>query len=106
MLTLTTRQLVVCGEFGRTPKINKNGGRDHWAPASSVLFSGGGLRMGQVIGNTGPRAERDKINNYNGQSVLATIYRHLAIDAETTLPDFNGRPMYLLDDLRAIRELL
>lgn len=99
--------LVVCfGEFGRTPKINKMGGRDHWAPAGSVLFAGGGLKMGQVIGNTGPRAERSIDLDYSGQNVLATIYRHLGIAPSTKLPDFAGRPIYLLDDQRPIRELL
>ncbi|QDU26624.1 hypothetical protein ETAA8_17040 [Anatilimnocola aggregata] len=98
--------LVVHGEFGRTPKINKFGGRDHWAPASSVLFSGGGLQMGQVVGDTGPRAERAVDTNYSGQNILATIYRHLGIDLETKLNDLSGRPRYLLDDTRPIRELI
>jgi hypothetical protein len=98
--------LVVCGEFGRSPKINKMGGRDHWAPAGSVVFSGGGLKMGQAIGNTGPKAERSIDTDYSAQNVLATIYRHLGISPETKVPDFAGRPMYLLDDARAIRELI
>lgn len=97
--------LVVCGEFGRTPKINKMGGRDHWAPAGSVLFAGGGLKMGQVIGNTGPKAERSIDTDYSGQNVLATIYRHLGISPATKLNDFAGRPVYLLDDQRVIGEL-
>jgi len=98
--------VVCCGEFGRTPKINKTGGRDHWAPAGSVLFAGGGLKMGQVIGNTGPRAERSVDLDYSGQNVLATIYRHLGISLSTKLNDFAGRPIYLLDDPRAIKELV
>ena len=98
--------VVICGEFGRTPRINKYGGRDHWAPAGSVLFAGGGLRMGQTIGNTGPHAERDEERAYNAQSILAVIYRHLGLDPETTIRDLNGRPRYLLDDRRLIRELI
>ena len=99
--------VVICGEFGRTPRINKNGGRDHWAPAGSVLFAGGGLQMGQTIGDTGRHAERDEERAYNAQSVLAVIYRHLGLDPETTtIPDLNGRPRYLLDDRRLIRELI
>ncbi len=98
--------VVACGEFGRTPKINKMGGRDHWAPAGSVLFSGGGLRMGQTIGDTGPHAAAATNHEYSAQSVLAVIYRHLGISPSTKLPDFAGRPIYLLDDQRGIKELI
>ncbi len=100
--------VVVWGEFGRTPKINKNGGRDHWAPAGNVLIAGGGLKMGQVIGDTGPKAERDRSRStpYTPQNVLATLYRILGIDPETTVPDFSGRPMYLLDEREPIAELV
>ncbi len=89
--------LVACGEFGRTPWINKYGGRDHWAPCGSVLFAGGGLKMGQVIGDTGPIGEREQSRSrpYTAQNVLATIYRHLGID-----------PAPLLDDTRVIEELI
>ncbi len=52
--------VVACGEFGRTPWINEHGGRNHWATSGSVLFAGGGLRMGQVIGETGPIGEREQ----------------------------------------------
>jgi uncharacterized protein (DUF1501 family) len=97
--------LVVCGEFGRTPKINKMGGRDHWAPAGSVLLSGGGLRMGCVVGNTGPKAEQSIDVDYSGQNILATIYQHLGISPATKVNDFSGRPRYLLDDQRPIKEL-
>jgi hypothetical protein len=98
--------VVVWGEFGRTPRINKDGGRDHWAPASFALVAGGGLRMGQVIGDTGPRAERSRGVPYTPANLLATLYRVLGIDPALTLPDYNGRPMYLLDDRRVIEELV
>lgn len=100
--------VVVWGEFGRTPKINKTGGRDHWAPAGNVLLAGGGLKMGQVVGDTGPKAERDRGHStpYTPANVLSTLYHHLGIDPETTLPDFSGRPMYLLDEREQISELL
>jgi uncharacterized protein (DUF1501 family) len=73
--------VVACGEFGRTPWINKYGGRDHWAPCGSVLFAGGGLKMGQTIGNTGPIGERERSRSqpYPAGSVLAMIYRHLSL---------------------------
>ena len=98
--------VVVWGEFGRTPRINRTGGRDHWAPAGFVVVAGGGYRMGQVIGDTGPRAER--VTNavpYTPANLLATLYTGLGIDPGHTLPDLNGRPMYLLDDRRVIEEL-
>jgi hypothetical protein len=103
--------VVMWGEFGRSPKIyfepgKKTAGRDHHGPANFVLFAGGGLQMGQVIGATDARAERPKGTPYRPQSVLATIYHVLGIDPETTIPDLTGRPMYLLDDRAPIGELL
>ena len=100
--------VVVCGEFGRTPWINRHGGRDHWAPSGSVLFAGGGLKMGQVIGDTGPIGERERSRStpYTAQNVLATIYRHLDIDPATTVRDGFGRSVPLLDDRSPIEELI
>lgn len=89
--------IVACGEFGRTPWINQHGGRNHWAPCGSVLFAGGSLKMGQTIGNTGPIGEREQSRSqpYTAQSVLATIYRHLGVDATA-----------LLDNAQPIAELI
>lgn len=100
--------VVIWGEFGRTPKINKDGGRDHWAPAGHAMIVGGGFQMGQAIGDTGPRGDRERSRStpYTPANVLATLYRFLGIDPEITLPDFTGRPMYLLDDREPISELL
>jgi len=100
--------VVIWGEFGRTPKINKDGGRDHWAPAGHAMFAGGGFKTGQVIGDTGPRGERERgrATPYTPANVLATLYRFLGIDPATTLPDLSGRPMYLLDDREPISELV
>jgi len=99
--------VVVLGEFGRTPKISYPGpGREHWADAGCALFYGGGLKMGQVIGETDSRAERSKSGKISFQNVLATIYRVLGIDLDIKLPDFNGRPQHLLDDREPIRELM
>lgn len=99
--------VVVLGEFGRTPKITQPGpGREHWADAGCAVFAGGGLKMGQVIGETDGRAERAKNGLTSFQNVIATIYSVLGIDLETTLPDFNGRPQFLLDDNKPIKELL
>ncbi|MCE9532263.1 MAG: DUF1501 domain-containing protein [Planctomycetes bacterium] len=100
--------IVIWGEFGRTPKINKDGGRDHWAPAGHAMVAGGGFRMGQTIGDTGPRGERERGRStpYTPANMLATLYRFLDIDPEATLPDFTGRPVYLLDTREPIDELI
>jgi hypothetical protein len=99
--------VVVWGEYGRTPKINRNAGRDHWPAASFALVAGGGFKMGQVIGETTSRAERPVGKSYIPQNVLATLYRKVfGIDPATTLPDHRGRPMYLLDQREVIQELI
>lgn len=99
--------VVVLGEFGRTPKISPVGpGREHWADAGCALFFGGGLTMGQVIGETDSRAERSINGTISFQNIMATIYHTLGIDLDVKLPDFNGRPQYLLDDHTPIRELI
>ncbi|MFO0866331.1 MAG: DUF1501 domain-containing protein [Gemmataceae bacterium] len=100
--------VVIWGEFGRTPRINRDGGRDHWAPAGHALIAGGGFAMGQTIGDTGPRGERERRRStpYTPANLLATLYRFLGIDPAATLPDLTGRPMYLLDEREPIAELL
>src|SRR5437667_3089458 len=98
--------VVVWGEFGRTPRINKFGGRDHWPAAGSVLFSGGGLKMGQYVGATNSGGEYPITRAYTPQNVLATLYHVLGIDPSATIPDHNGRPQYLLDDRDLVNELI
>lgn len=99
--------VVVLGEFGRTPKITPLGpGREHWADAGCALFYGGGLQMGQVIGETDSRAERSVSGKISFQNVMSTIYHVLGISQEIKIPDFNGRPQHLLDDRTPIRELI
>jgi hypothetical protein len=102
--------VVVWGEMGRTPRVGTQrgttGGRDHWPQAGFALFAGGGLRMGQVVGETTANAEVPRGPGYTPQNVLATLYHVLGIDPVTTLPDHTGRPVYLLDDRERIRELI
>jgi hypothetical protein len=102
--------VVVWGEMGRTPRVGTQrgttGGRDHWPQAGFALLAGGGLQMGQVIGATTPNGEVPKGAAYTPQNVLATLYHVLGIDPVTTLPDHQGRPVYLLDDREKIRELV
>jgi hypothetical protein len=98
--------VVVMGEFGRTPRINGNAGRDHWNEAGCVLLAGGGLRMGQVIGTTDSRGERSRSQPICYQNIFATLYHVLGIDPGQTLPDMGGRPLPLLDDRAPIAELV
>jgi hypothetical protein len=98
--------ILVCGEFGRTPKINAQAGRDHWPGAFSVLFSGGGLRVGQVVGATDTRAMYPVTRAYSPGDVLATMYHFLKIDMRQEFHDRSGRPMRVLGDGKPISELL
>ncbi len=102
--------VVFWGEMGREPRItpnpNRTPGRGHWPQAGFALMMGGGLRMGQVVGATDARGGNPLGNRNTPQNVLATFYHVLGIDPERTLPDLGGRPMYLLDDRRAIEELV
>ncbi|MEX2286999.1 MAG: DUF1501 domain-containing protein [Planctomycetaceae bacterium] len=98
--------VVVWGEFGRSPRINAQAGRDHWPAVSSALLACGGIRGGQVIGSTTRLGETAKDRPVHFRDVLATIYRHLEIDvAATTVTDLGGRPQYLLDSHEPIAEL-
>ena len=90
--------VVVWGEFGRTPKINANAGRDHWPRVSTALLAGGGMRTGQVIGSTNRLGEYAEDRPVHFQEVFATLYHNLGIDVEnTTVTDLQGRPRYLVD---------
>jgi uncharacterized protein (DUF1501 family) len=114
--------VVVTGEFGRTPRITHvassgegvasapagvvQPGRDHWPNANTMLFAGGGIRTGRVIGATDVRGEEVVERRVGPQDFLATIYRHLGIDAaNVALPDFSGRPIPILRDGHPIVEL-
>src|SRR5262249_36642311 len=69
--------VVVWGEFGRTPRITPVAGRDHWVDAGFALLAGGGLKMGQVVGQTDARAAQPRGRGFHAQNVLATVYQHL-----------------------------
>jgi len=99
--------VAVVSEFGRTPKVVDPGpGREHWADAGCILLAGGGIKVGQVIGETDGRGERAKSGQTDFQSLMATVYSVLGIDPAGSLPDFGGRPTHLLDNPRPIKELL
>lgn len=99
--------LVVCmGEFGRTPRVNKSAGRDHWGQVMSVLLAGGGLKVGQVIGSSDSTGSVPKDRPYRPENVLAMVYRHLGIESNHTFTDNSGRPRYVLEERGLIRELV
>jgi uncharacterized protein (DUF1501 family) len=114
--------VIVTGEFGRTPRISyvaSSGGgvasadagvvqpgRDHWPRANSMLFAGGGIRTGQIIGATDPRGEDPIERRVGPGDFLATIYRHLGIDyKKVAIPNFAGRPIPIVSEGEAIAEL-
>jgi hypothetical protein len=105
---LFDRTLVVAmGEFGRTPKMNGDGGRDHWGDTFSVLMANGRMKMGQAIGASNAKGEYPADRPVSPQDVLATVYHHLDIDPNaTTFVNRTGRPVTLLDGGEPIRELL
>jgi hypothetical protein len=99
--------VVVWGEFGRTPKINKNAGRDHWARVNSALLCGGGMNVGQVIGSTDKLGGSAASRPVPYLDVLATIYHNLGINPNAFIPDRAGRPISILPPTAApIRELI
>lgn len=99
--------IVAMGEFGRTPRMNANAGRDHWGNTFSVLFGGGGLKMGQTIGRSSARGEQVVDRPFDPQDVAATIYHHLGINSQSvSFLDHSGRPLTLLDRGEPIRELI
>jgi hypothetical protein len=100
--------VVVWGEFGRTPRINKDASRDHWPQVSCALLAGGGMRTGQVIGATNRLAEHAVQRPVTHQEVFATLYTLLGLNlSQVRIFDPNGRPQYLVDPgTEPIREVL
>jgi hypothetical protein len=99
--------VVVWGEFGRTPRINPNGGRDHWSRVCSALVAGGGMRCGQAIGSTTRWGEEPHTRPVHFRDVFATLYERLGIDVATTqFTDLSGRPQYLVGNHTPLPELL
>lgn len=98
--------VIAWGEFGRTPRINKDAGRDHWPQVSCALLAGGGMQTGQAIGSTNRLGEVAHTRPVHMQEVVATLYHNLGIDVSTTtIRDTAGRPQYLTE--RApIREIV
>jgi hypothetical protein len=99
--------VVAWGEFGRTPRINGNAGRDHWPRVGGGLLAGGGMPAGQVIGSTDRLAGEPKDRPIHFGEVISTLYHNLGIDAvKSTIEDLNGRPRYLVDNWQPMEELI
>jgi hypothetical protein len=114
---LDTTLVVLCGEFGRTPKMNDGGnggppmskgtpGRDHWGNAMFCLMGGGGVKGGQIVGSTDRLGQRPHTRAVTPSNIHATIYHVLGIDPKLQLLDPSGRPVSVLDDPEPITELL
>jgi uncharacterized protein (DUF1501 family) len=98
--------LVLCmGEFGRTPKINKDAGRDHWGPAASLLFAGAGVKGGNVVGATDKQGAYTTKRPVRPADVACTVYEALGIDPHKQLVVPDGRPIEILDGGETVKEL-
>jgi uncharacterized protein (DUF1501 family) len=99
--------VIAWGEFGRTPKINADAGRDHWPNVNCAMLAGGGMKVGQVIGSTDTMGGEAADRPVHLQEVISTLYHNMGIDARTTmLQDRSGRPQFLLDHPEPVRELV
>ena len=97
--------VIAWGEFGRSPKVNNTGGRDHYPHVFSASISGGGIRGGQVIGESDSKGAEPRERLIRPQDVLATMYRHLGIDTKKHYLDFAGRPHPVLPFGDPVEEL-
>jgi hypothetical protein len=98
--------LVITGEFGRTPRINGGAGRDHWAPLSTLALAGGGLKMGQVVGQSSEKVEVPKTNPITPQDLMATVFHVLGLPMDLHFQDPTGRPTPMIDGGQPIAELI
>jgi hypothetical protein len=98
--------LVITGEFGRTPRVNGSAGRDHWAPLSTLALAGGGLRMGQVIGQSSEKAEVPKSTPVTPQDLMATVFHVLGMPQDLQFRDPTGRPTAMINGGKPIAELV
>jgi uncharacterized protein (DUF1501 family) len=103
---LESTLVVVTGEFGRTPRINKDAGRDHWGAAFTVALAGGGIRGGRVVGRSDARAEKPAVEPHGPEDLAATIFHLIGInpDDEFTTPE--GRPIKLVNNGHVIPALV
>ena len=98
--------LVITGEFGRTPRINNGAGRDHYAPLSTLALAGGGLKMGQIVGESTAKAEAPRTTPIAPQDLMATVFHVLGIPQNLAYHDPTGRPTPMVNGGRPIAELI
>ncbi len=98
--------LVITGEFGRTPRVNKNAGRDHWSNLSTLALAGGGLKMGQVVGESTGNVERPKSKPITPQDLMATVFQVLGLDPGLHYYNQAGRPTPMIESGKLISELV
>jgi len=98
--------LVITGEFGRTPRINQGAGRDHWAPLSTLALAGGGLRVGQVVGESSEKAEVPRSKPIGPQDLMATVFHVLGLPQDLHYKDPTGRPTPMISGGQPIAELV
>ncbi|MCO8124788.1 DUF1501 domain-containing protein [Stieleria sp. TO1_6] len=103
---LDSTLVIVMGEFGRTPKLNTRGGRDHWPGAFSVALAGGGVTGGQVIGQSDSHGQRPADRPVSPADLVRTIYRLIGIDGDRELQTSDGRPVQINRDGTVIEELV
>ena len=102
---LDTTMVILLGEFGRTPKVNKDAGRDHWPYAMSVLMAGAGIPRGQIVGATDAKGYHAAENVYRPEDFAASLYTKMGIDHAQVLHTNTGRPVQLVNNGRLIKEL-
>lgn len=98
--------VLMMGEMGRTPKINKQSGRDHWPDVFSLMIAGGGLTRGQVLGASSRLADTPHHRPVHYHEILATVYQQLGIDPNLTIVDGQNRPVRIMPEAEPVRELL
>lgn len=103
---LDSTLVVVTGEFGRTPRINGDAGRDHWGPCFTVALGGGGIQGGRVVGKSDARAERPASDPYGPEDLAATMYHLMGIDPDDEFFTPEGRPIKIANNGKIVHELL
>jgi uncharacterized protein (DUF1501 family) len=98
--------VIVSSEFGRTPKINADAGRDHWSKVFSVALAGGGMKRGAVIGSSGPTASEPEDTPITPEDLATTVFHQLGIAAEKELMAPGARPIEIVDGGRVRKELI
>ena len=103
---LDSTLVVMMGEMGRTPKVNAQAGRDHWSAAQSVLFAGGGIKAGTVIGSTTKNATEPTADPVSVEDILRTLFHQMGIDSTKIYTTPLGRPVPIVNGGRVIRDLV